>query len=192
MVSKKVIIYASLIFALFLVIIIGLAWFKAHPKITIQSDSSPFALQLNDMTYNIKTNQASIRPFKGIYNYKATSIIEGKTITQYGSVDTLDNINNKISISFTLYTKGAIKKALCSNQNISQYYCGESYSPNKVDFVDENSWAIAYVTPSDELGPSIDILQLVNGSWQLSAGPFGHAADFQGLIPADVQGAIQQ
>lgn len=192
MISRRTVSILLLLVFAFVFLIVAVNWFKSHPSISVVTDSSPVTLQLNDKTYTLKSKKSSLRPPKAIYNYRASYSDGGHIINLYGTADTLDNSNVKIVLNYSVYTYSSIKNALCAGQNVSPSDCGDSYTPQKVSFVDDNSWAIVYVTPSEELGPSIDILQLVNGSWQRVAGPFSHASDFQGLIPDEVLGAINQ
>jgi hypothetical protein len=191
MLERRYIVFAGAGLLLLICLMLFRSWTQSHPAITITTDSSPVIMEINGSSFNLNSTHKTLRWAKNIYNYKATYMSNGDTINLYGSVDTATDSGAKIMLNYKVFTRQSIKEALCRADGVNTYHCGESYTPRNVKFVSDHEWAIITVEPSDELGSSLDILQLQNGSWKKVAGP-SDPADLQGLVPDFVIRAVGQ
>lgn len=176
-------------------LIIYRGWQLAHPPITITTDSTPVTLELNDKSFTINTSPQTLRPPKAAYNYRAVNSGNQNAIDLYGSVDTVANSSGSINLRYSIYSESEIRKALCRIEGNSGDQCSFKDKELHIKFAADHSWAIVtFAQDADELkGTAIIALRLNSvGEWQKAAGPFPTAADFNGLVPAEIIEVIKQ
>lgn len=166
-------------------------WLGSQQTIVVVTDSPPISLRLGSKSFTVSTSRQTIRLPKGVYNYGASHNLAGDNIVLYGSVNNSGPVQATIVLNYRIFTKQYIKQSLCRLDGVSPDNCSSLFTPQRIVFTADHSWAVVTLTPSEELDSSYDVLQLQEGQWQKVAGP-ADAADLQGLVPDSVLGVMGQ
>lgn len=176
------------------------AWSRAHPVVTIQTDTTPVTVQIGDKKITVTKNSQKVRLSRASYTYKAMRG-EGKdTVKLYGTVDTIEDPPYVISLNYRLYSKQAIISAFCSAVIQPTDTCGYTEQTVKsVTYLADHTWALATLNipggdddNSPTLSTTILALHLVNNQWEVAAGPVNNVSDLVGDVPDDVLGGYTQ
>lgn len=164
-------------------------WGNNHPAIVIKTDSLPVKLELNDISYTVSRHAMTIRPPKALYNYSATFGVGNNAIILYGSVDTIQNKSAAITLNYSNFSTGAIKKALCKAAGYSDQGCLFNQATLSVTYLVDHSWAAVQISLPG-IGSNQAVLKLNNGSWQAVAGPGSGLGNLSGVVPQAVAEAL--
>ncbi|MDB5170372.1 MAG: hypothetical protein JWO35_66 [Candidatus Saccharibacteria bacterium] len=163
------------------------ATINKNGRIAVSSDKTPLKLEIGDQTYNLDSRKKTITLPRNAYDYRISSMVEGRRVMLTGKVDLLEKRSVELNFRFGQYTKQAVSDAICSVSESTE--CPFTPDVLMVKYIEENQWAVVHIdSPIVGLGKAV--LHVSDGKWEVVGGP-GTDLATAGYYPQAVQEAIE-